>query len=116
VDSEDVIEIIDELGRRIEGPAKHVFELAIRQVYVEAVSALLFWLVLSVLMAAAARYYFRLYKRGDDVIDGPMLVFMGTIFGGVAWLVSTVFVLATVPALLNPEWRAIEMIAGSLLP
>lgn len=113
MDSSDFIEIIDEIGKRLEGPARHVYELAIRQVYVDLFLTLTLFIGLSVVVVLLTR---NLRKHDWDAIDMSFPALMTLVFTAPALLVTFVFLVLSIAAALNPEWAAIKMIARSIVP
>ena len=112
VESSDFIEIVDELARRLEGPAKHVFELAVRQVYVELFLYLALLVGFLVVVIPLAKYA---KSKSFDTLDMNFAAVMALSFGAIAVVPAFVFAVLAVAAALNPEWRAIEMIATAVL-
>jgi hypothetical protein len=116
--SDEIIRILDELAVRLEGPAARVFELAVRQVFIEsAVQLVLTTILLIVGVGLAIPIYRHLLRGYRDTHDGEYV-------GGIA-IVSAASFIISIPLvcwiwegltqILNPEWVAIEKVAG-LLP
>jgi hypothetical protein len=119
--ADELIRLLDELATRLEGPAKYTFDLAARQVVIEA---LLPWGVLSVALVvgviAGAIAGVSAYKY-PDAYEGPavwirasgVIVVIGAASVGVCALL---FGLLRLPNLLNPEWAALQRIITTLKP
>lgn len=131
--SEDFIEIMDELGRRIEGPAQQVYELAIRQVYVGAgfavvLFAISMWLAVKLVGLAyrkkqELRAEFAEASKGNkgytsrldyDLMDRePALLSAAALATGFAFF-TTINLLVALPGVFNPSWAALRLILGSI--
>lgn len=121
--SEDFIEIMDELGRRIEGPAAKVYELAIRQVYIELVIAIILFAISMVLAVKVIRPALRRKQelRAEHAssyeysfIDREPLLFGLSLAVGAFILFASINLLVALSGALNPGWRALKMILGSI--
>ena len=127
--SEDFIEIMDELGRRIEGPAQKVYDLAMRQVYVELVIALILF-VIGVVLAlkiikpslkrrhelqaeqAKAGRYSSSYEY--SFIEREPVLFVSSLAVSALLLFASINLLVAVSGALNPGWKALRLILGSI--
>lgn len=109
---EEILELLDELTNRLEGPAAHVFELAVRNTLTGAILGL----VASVLFLIGGGLLVRLALRkihDSDVYDEPGWVFLAT-FAGIGLFVASVFVFITTHTLLNVEFQALRSLVPGL--
>ena len=123
MDSSDFIEIIDELGQRLEGPARHLFELAVRQVYVDFFLAfgcfVIAFTAAIVVIPKALRARRELIKQRPsyfDMLSAAPTWFFAALGTGIAAFATGIWFITVVGSVLNPEWAAISKIAYSVLP
>jgi ABC-type multidrug transport system fused ATPase/permease subunit len=124
--ADEIIRLLDELQRRLDGPGRYVFELAVRQVVLGAlvaiVTALFLWAGFAALVLvgrfAVRRYYDP--ETASNEQDRWWLVGYSTVIIGIIVfalnLIATAIALASVPNLLNPEWAALTRIIETLKP
>lgn len=136
--SEDFIEIMDELGRRIEGPAQKVYELAIRQVYVELIIAVVLFTIALVLVLKLvkpalrhnaewkAKYEEAKERKAKEPYSGYVSSYEYSFFENesvlaissgmsIAFLLfASINLLANLTGALNPGWKALHMILRSI--
>lgn len=118
MNADEIVRLLDDLAARLEGPARYTFELVVRQVFLEGVIWSVAATVGLVVAILGVPWLFRWYKYGGEgysnMRDIPatlgvvtLLVIAGAcvlLFGKSALL------------LLNPEYAALERIAGLLVP
>ena len=115
--AEEISQILDELGERLGPAGSRLFELAIRQVYIDG------FLSLALTLATIAAWVIALPKvyrwamdevgeygmndRGFVAVIGGFLAFVVTV--GVAAMA-----LSSIPAMLNPEYAAIRKLLSHM--
>lgn len=126
--SEDFIEIMDELGRRIEGPAQQVYELAVRQVYINFIIALILFVISMVLvlkiivpalqkkkeLVAEQKKAGAHYSYQYDLINRDPVSFFSAIGTAFLTLYASINLLLSLSNVLNPGWSALRMILGRI--
>lgn len=102
---EQVTNLLDQLGQRLGPAGQHVFELAVRQVFIDGFTMLILTAIfLAVLGWSVPRIYAWAQDGGDD------RAMLGVIAGAVYVLVGICLLigdLAYIPAMLNPEYAAL---------
>jgi hypothetical protein len=124
--ADQIIQLLDQLQERLNGPARYVFDLAVRQVIIEGIVP---WLMLVpvligfAVMVITARKALRAEKEtGSFSSDSDRIFFisMGTIVGlvftGGGTFLTLIFAIASLPNLLNPEWAALARIINTIKP
>jgi hypothetical protein len=104
VSPDDIIKLLDELGQRLEGPTKHLFELAYRQTLIEGV---IFSVLVLIAFAINVVGSIAWIKHGTNENDPPM---WAQAFGYGMLLAIPAMLIFGLPALtnlLNPEWVAV---------
>lgn len=106
--ADQIIQLLDELARRLDGPAKYVFELAVRQSVIQGAIP---WIVAALSLPLA----FVTARRVADweEVDMPAVV---SLIAGAFGIVSLVASLISLDHLLNPEWVALNTIVDTLKP
>lgn len=132
----DLAALLDELGRRLGPAGQHVFELAVRQVYIDGIIRCIGSGVVAVVLLAAWLYIARwtrrrwsaeqaLYadgkgrwssigQRGPDLFDYAYPFGFGSLFLGLAFLIALATVAGSLARLLNPEYAAIRDILAAV--
>ena len=114
MNAEELGRILDELGERLGPTGAYVFELAVRQVYIDAVVAAISAAVVLVVGAVAARPLYRWVQDnpsfGSRDMAGVLLA------GGYAVALVSVlgWALIAVPNAFNPEYAALRGILGAI--
>lgn len=116
---EEILELLDELTARLEGPAVHVFELAVRHELTGAILSLLGSLVLIVGGAIAVRFCVRTSKEVkaqntnsySSAGDGWEML---AIASGVAVLCGLINLFFAVHWLVNVEFNALRSLVPGL--
>ena len=113
---DDLARILDELGSRLGPTGAYVFELAVRQVYLDAAVitvATAIWTLATVLVV---RKLYPWVMDGDSYSDRGMVAMVFGICNGV----FGVFVLSAfatfAPRAFNPEYFALTDILGRVIP
>jgi len=111
---DDLAKILDELGQRLGPAGQHVFELAIRQVYINAGVGLL----LLVPVAIAWRWAIPIIRReqAKDFLDQSIAVAMGVVLGLIATGIVCVSAITSISDVLNPEYAALKDILSRIVP
>ena len=123
---EQIIQLLDELQRRLDGPGRYVFELAIRQVVIESVVS---WLVVAALggLTVFCAWHLRRASKLEDEkgtysSDGDKIFMYGLIgalsamISGLIFFIALIFAIGSAANLLNPEWAALTKILNSIRP
>lgn len=111
MDAAEITRLLDELGGRLEGPARYVFDLTVRQVVLEgfvAVTVLIVGLVLVSVAGVTARNGPVEDATGDLTLRGLIAVVLGLIsifflFGGAITTLD-----GGLLKIANPEYAALE--------
>jgi Ca2+/Na+ antiporter len=122
--ADEIIRLLDELQRRLDGPGRYVFDLAVRQVFLDGVLSLVVGLVLLLAAAFALRWSYRTHTRDVEAnkerdwmhthsSESPFFVAIG---GIVAAVLCAMALRAALTNLLNPEWAALTRIIETLKP
>lgn len=136
MNADDLAKILDELGQRLGPTGEHVFQLAVRQVYIDAGLSLVVngvgLLFLIGFVVAAAKFSIGRWRaevaayaegkgrwspiqRGPDMSD----YLFAWVVGGFLWLIFVCgMILGLVAALsrvLNPEYAALRDIIGQIV-
>jgi hypothetical protein len=112
----DLAALLDELGRRLGPAGQHVFELAIRQVYINAITAVVavgLLLVVGVVSVPIAERW-RTAENADSAGGRDFVLLLPGVFYIGALVMALTWVVSTVPAVLNPEYAAIQDILRSI--
>lgn len=115
--AEFVVAQLKALAAALEGPSKHVYEVLVRQAYVEGtVSCVLSALMLLLALACVygARKGYENEERGNGFYGVPLIV-ISTIGGCIAVVIAAVEIVRAIPRLLNPEYYAITELMRTLL-
>lgn len=112
---DDIIRLLDELGQRLGPAGERVFALAVRQVYAEALVAILAFAVVVAVGAIAAPRLARWASGGDTYsADRPLAVLMLALPYGMSVIVLGCAALLTLPGLLNPEYAALSRLLSEI--
>jgi uncharacterized protein involved in response to NO len=111
MNADDLAKILDELGKRLGPTGSHVFELAVRQVYINAGTAVV---CLAIVVALGWIATPRLYRWQQDGNDRDIVcAILGIVYGFVAVIVGLMALIA-VPLVFNPEYAAIRDLIGQI--
>ena len=111
---EQLAQILDELGTRLGPTGQHVFELAVRQVYINAaVVGIIFgvWLLITLVAAVPA---YRWSQSGNSYSDRGFVLGTISVFWGIGGLLLFIMVVIYVPSIFNPEYAAIRDILSAI--
>lgn len=107
--SDQIIKVLDELGKRLVGPAQKLWEIYVKQAYVDGIQ----FIIASMAIWGVAYWCYRLYKWGTSNDEGDAVVW-GAIFT-VAFSVGAVLMIcAGVGHFINPEYYALMDIIQSI--
>lgn len=112
---EDVARILDELGERLGPAGEYVFQLAVRQVYINALTSVVA-LVLVLALTAVVVPRAERWRRDDTGSYGDRGFVMAFAYGGWACVVGFVvlWVFFAVPSIFNAEYAAIRSILTAI--
>lgn len=120
MNSDEIIRILDELQTRLDGPARYIFELTVKQVIIEA------WVPLAVGVVAAfsligSAFVAILHDRHCTVKQCEHWpIYFGLLGGGLSVIAAAVslgwFVITGIPKMMNPEYAALERILQLVIP
>jgi hypothetical protein len=117
VNPDDLARILDDLGERLGPTGEYLFELAVRQVYIEAATAAVLAVAWIAITAATVRPIYR-WSQGDPNGHGGREMIAS--IGGMTWCLLGVLILGmaayAVPAILNPEYAALRNLLGAIAP
>lgn len=125
--ADQIIELLDALKERLDGPGRYIFDLAVRQVIIEAFIA---WLLVAVLgvglailiitarkaLRAERSDDYRSRSESDRIFFVGRFTLLGLVFTGLAFFVCLVYAVSALPNLLNPEWAALARIINAIKP
>ena len=115
--ADDIIRLLESLAERLTPPARHVWDLALRQIVIEGVASAIFAGVAliggGVVFAVALRIF---AGRHEHHCDHDFLYLYGSIAVATAIAISLIFGAAAITKLLNPEWAALRMLAELVMP
>ena len=118
MNADDLAKILDELGQRLGPTGEHVFQLAVRQVYIDATIQIVFGGIALVLLTAIAGIGTRLllawYRASQDITDAAFGVCLGLIVLGLPATFAAGAVATAAAKLLNPEYAALRDILGAI--
>lgn len=107
--SDEIVTLLDELGRRLGPAGQHVLELGTRQI----ITSSIVWIITAIAVVIACflgiRWGWRAWNNSED-IGGPILM----TFGGFGIATSVIVIATSLIALLNPEWSALTQILTTL--
>ena len=114
MNADDLAKILDELGQRLGPTGEYVVQLAVRQVYVEAIVTIVATALLAVAGLVVGPRIYRWYEADEPygIREMPTLV-VGLLFP-IAMLVGITGTLIAIPRLLNPEYAALRDIIGAI--
>ena len=115
MNADELVRLLDELAVRLDGPARYTFELVVRQVYIEAVVWGLFGLLLIVPLATIPRAI-RWSNGGDQYSDRGFAVWFYIVPVVLGALLGAILVGISLIKVFNPEFAALQRIAGMLMP
>ena len=121
--ADELTKLLDELQQRLQGPAKYVFDLAVKQAIINGALPFVFAAVMLVVFVVTVLLGLLVargipegqFEEGDDPRVWIVMGFwsasvIATILGVVALAVG----LAGLSNLLNPEWAALQTIITTL--
>jgi hypothetical protein len=118
VDADEILTLLDELQRRMDGPARYVFELSVRHVWTSALMGVVFGAICIIVGLFVIRLVWRrysswkpdanLYSSNDR--DIPTVMLSALIALG-AYIAATDLI-----RLLNPEYTALVELIEKVVP
>ena len=109
---EELDAMLEALQEHLEGPAQQAFDLALRQVYLEAIA----WLVIALVSWFAYVLIFRrlytLWRESQPYDDIGLIFVLFSVAGGIGLVFATIGAVTALLALANPEWEALQNIGG----
>jgi len=125
--ADELSRILDELGKRLGPTGRHVFDLAVRQVYIDAIIGIVIGVVVVSIyvvgmnkLIAMTRSALVRQKESDHYYSSdPFLdwfpVDMVGIFAGVAVILGVRNLVDSLSHLANPEYAALRDLMGALV-
>lgn len=114
MNADDLAKILDELGRRLGPTGSHVFELAMRQIVINASISIGAFVILLVIGLVAARPLYRWVQGNSTYGYRDMVAVVAVALYGITMLMVTWFAVAGFANLLNPEYAAIRDLLGAV--
>lgn len=112
---DQLAQILDDLGKRLGPTGQHVFELAVRQVYINAGVATVMVLATAIVGIVALPRLMR-WQQLDQSSTGDrgiVVMILGFLYGALG-LIVLVFAFFTIPSVLNPEYAALRDILSAI--
>jgi hypothetical protein len=117
VNPDDLIRILDELGKRLGPTGEYVFGLAVRQVYIEAVVGIgLFAFALMVGAIVIPRVYRWQQADRSGYSERGMIATIGGLLAAMLLFGVTANAIFQLQNVLNPEYAALRAILGTVAP
>ena len=113
MNADDLAKILDELGQRLGPTGEHVFQLAVRQVYIDAVVNVVVLILVGVAFFALASRC-RAALEEDDTSYASLFLGIATIAIVVVTMFTGVSLMFALSRVLNPEYAALRDILGAL--
>jgi hypothetical protein len=109
---EELDAMLEALQEHLEGPAQQAFDLALRQVYLEAIAWLVFALVAWVAFMLIFRRLYVLWRESEPFDEIGLIFILFCVGGGIGLVFATMGATMALVALANPEWEALQNIGG----
>lgn len=113
--ADQLTQLLNDLQDRLNGPAKYIFDLTMRQVVIEAIATLIGVILITLVVGIGWRIGLRAIRK-EDTDDLDFLLMFGGIFTGIAAIVAGVLTFQAVTVLLNPEYAALARIINLVIP
>ncbi len=108
--SAQIKELLVPLADKIGQTGQYVFGLFVRQVYVNAITGLLWWFAAILILSATPRFQ-KWTKKEDEEIAGMIISCCAVILALFLFLLPLSNLIGS---LINPEYKAIELIISTL--
>ena len=113
MNADDLAKILDELGQRLGPTGEHVFQLAVRQVYIDAVTNVVVLILLGAAFFALASR-FRVALEEDDASYASLFLGTATIAIGAVNAFAAMSLIFALTRVLNPEYAALRDIIQTI--
>lgn len=115
---DDLARILDELGQRLGPTGEYVFALAVRQVYINAVTSVvaLSVIVLVGWFAIPRLNRWRTAPGADDTGGRDLILLLPAFMYGALVIGLALWTLGAVPSIFNPEYAALRDILSAINP
>jgi hypothetical protein len=118
MNADELTRLLDELGTRLGPTGEYVFGLAVRQVYINAVTSVVLLGVALAVGALAGPRVLRWVRAGNDGRgygnDREIVAFILGICWGFGLVLAVLAVVMYVPSVLNPEYAALRSLLGQI--
>lgn len=111
---EDITKLLDELTQRFGPSVEHLYGLAVKQATIEGILTLIFGFLMVVVPIVVFLVWVKWYKQKDSYDEG-FVIFVASIPVVLGVSLGLIFFYNGLLWLLNPEWKALEILSG-LLP
>ena len=108
---------MEELIELLKNIAPQVWEILIRQVYVDAFSYMAWSVVLaiaSILLGKHAKYFFKKYQSGNEWNDYDFPAILLAIVAVVSTIIAVMLLFISIKEIINPEFYAIQYLINAV--
>jgi len=120
VSGDELIRVLDELQRRLDGPARQAFDLTVGRIVLEGLLGLIVGLLVAAVACAmfvvSRRLYLAYLADRDHLSSKDLGSFVAAIGGMLVGLVAAFFVHSALLKLLSPGYAAMERLLVLLVP
>jgi len=109
VTPEQITQLLDELGQRLGPAGEHVFQLAVRQAFIDGWTMIGLFIVVGLLSLVCG--LLAIFHEWDSYSAAPISLGFGAVFGGAISMLALSY---GIPYLLNPEYQAIKSLLEAL--
>ena len=114
MNADDLAKILDDLGQRLGPTGEYVFQLAVQQVYVEAIVTIVATALVAVAGLVVGPRIYKWYKADKPYGMRDVPTFMIGLLFSLVMLGGIIGTLSGLSRLLNPEYAALRDIIGAI--